>query len=194
MPATSAPPPPMLFAFREMRLFQALLAMVALASGVGTAFTAKGFSDSHNVLLLLLTVFLGLIFVWMFSATLKAPTSFVAITEDRTRIRFGSFVDTVVANSNIAGAEMAKHWLPAGIGVRTNFRGDVALVSTTGAVARLTFRQPVRIWLIPRLIPLKAHRLTLSVRNPQKLVERFATPSPVPARVGGAKQKRQRGS
>ncbi len=194
MPATPAPPPPMLFAFREMRLFQALLAMVALASGVGTAFSAKGFSDSHNVLLLLLTVVLGLLFVWMFSATLKAPTSFVAITEDRTRIRFGSFVDTVVANSNIVGAEMAKHWLPAGIGLRTNFRGDVALVSTTGEVARLVFRQPVRIWLIPRLIPLRARRLTLSVRNPQKLVERFGVPSPAPVRAGRAKQKRQRGS
>jgi len=184
----------MLFAFREMRLFQALLAMAALASGVGTAFAAKGFSDSHNPLLLLLTVLLGLMFVWMFSATLKAPTSFVAITEERTRIRFGSFVDTVVANSNIAGAEMTKHWLPAGIGLRTNFRGDVALVSTTGEVARLIFRQPVRIWLIPRLIPLRAYRLTLSVRNPQKLVERFSTPSPAPVKAGRAKQKRQRGS
>jgi hypothetical protein len=194
MPATPAPPPPMIFAFREMRLFQALLAMVALASGVGTAFAAKGFSDSHNVLLLLLTVFLGLVFVWMFSATLKAPTSFVAITEDRTRIRFGSFVDTVVANSNIAGAEMAKHWLPAGVGVRTNFRGDVALVSTTGEVARLIFRQPIRVWLIPRLIPLRAQRLTVSVRNPQKLVERFGVPLPAPAKAVRAKQKRQRGS
>lgn len=183
----------MLFAFREMRLFQALLAMAALASGVGTAFAAKGFSDTHNPLLMVGAVFLGLIFVWMFSATLKAPTSFVAITEERTRIRFGSFVDTVVANSNIAGAEMAKHWLPAGIGLRTNFRGDVALVSTTGEVARLTFREPVRIWLIPRLIPLHARRLTLSVRNPQKFVERYGAPSPAPAKTGRAKRKRQRG-
>ena len=183
----------MLFAFREMRLFQALLALVALASGVGTAFAAKAYSDSSNPLWIALAILLGLVFVWMFSATLRAPTSFVAIGDDATRIRFGGFVDTRMPNSNVLGAEMCRHWLPAGIGVRTNFRGDVALVSTTGEAARLVLRQPVRIWVIPRLLPVRARRLTLSVRNPQKLVERFGAPAPAPVKPG-AKRKRQRGS
>lgn len=184
----------MLFAFREMRLFQSLLALAALATGVGTAFAAKALSDERSLLALALTIFLGLMFAWMFSATLKAPTSFVAISDERTRIRFSAFVDTVIANSNIAGADVAKHWLPAGIGLRTNFRGDVALVSTVGEVARLTFRQPVRIWLIPRILPVKARRLSLSVRNPQKLVDRFGAPTPAPAKAGGVNQKGRRGS
>lgn len=198
MASTPAPPPPMLFGFREIRLFQALLALAALSSGIGAVFAAKWFSDNRSPFLLLLTGCLALVFLWMFGATLKAPTSFVAISEDRTRIRFANFVDTIIANSNVAGADIARHWLPAGIGLRTNFRGDVALVSTTGEVARLTFRQPVRIWLIPRLIPLRVRRLSLSVRNPQKLVERFEQPSPqpspAPVKAVRAKQKRQRGS
>jgi len=183
----------MLFAFRDMRWFQALLAFATLASGVGTAFAAKAFSDDSNPLLLALTIFLGLVFVWMFSATLRAPTSFVAISEDVTRIRFGGFLDTRMANSNILGAELANHRLPAGIGLRTNFRGDVALVSTTGKAVRLVLRDPIRVWVIPRVLPVRARRLTLTVLHPERLVERFGAPTTAPAKAA-AKQKRQRGS
>ena len=65
----------MLFAFREMRLFQSLLALAALGAGVGTAFAAKGFSDTRNPLLMVLAVGLGLLFVWMFSATALATSA-----------------------------------------------------------------------------------------------------------------------
>ena len=184
----------MLFAFRGIRVLQVILAVAALWTGVGTAIMAKVYADEGSIWLALATVALGLSFVWLFAATLKAPTSFVAISNERTRIRFGGFVDVIVANSNIAGAAMAKHRLIGGLGVRTDFRGDVALVSATGDVAMLSFREPVRIWVIPRVLPAKARRLSLSVRNPEKLVERFGTPTPAPARTAGPNQKRRRGS
>lgn len=183
----------MIFAFRGVRGFQVLLAVIALVCGVGATFLLKKVADGDGALLLLPAIVLGLVFLWAFGATLRVPTSFVAITSERTRIRFAGFVDTVISNDNIVGARVKNRNILGGIGVRTNFNGDVALVTTWGQVAELVLRQPIRVWLIPRLIPLRAQRLTLSLRNPQKLADRFGAPSNVsPARGGG--KTRQRGS
>lgn len=181
----------MLFAFRGVRGFQVLLAVIALVCGVASTLLLKKVADGDGVLLLLPAAFLGLVFLWAFATTLRVPTSFVAITSERTRIRFAGFVDTVVSNDNIAGARLKRRSILGGIGVRTNFNGEVALVTTWGDVAEVTFRQPIRVWLIPRVIPLRALRLTLSLRNPEKLVDRFGAPSiAAPQRSGGKTRKR----
>jgi hypothetical protein len=183
----------MIFAFRGVRGFQVLLALITLVCGVATVYLLKKVADGDGALLVLPALMLGLVFIWAFSTALRIPTSFVAITAERTRIRFAGFVDTVLANENIVGARVTRRSILGGIGVRTNFSGDVALVTTWGEVAQLQFRQPIRVWLVPRLIPLKAQRLTLSLRNPQKLADRFGPPAnPAPARGGG--KTRQRGS
>jgi len=178
-----------------MRMFQALLAVIALVTGVGTVFSLKAVSDSSAWPLLVAPVLLGLAFVWAFGATLRAPTSYVAISDTGTRIRFAGFVDTVVANGNIVGARLMRWPLLGGLGVRTAFLGDVALASAWGEAAELTFREPVRVWLVPRVIPVKARRLTLTVRNPEKMVERFGLGSgggaSLPTR--GARKMRSRG-
>lgn len=183
----------MIFAFRGVRAFQVILAFIALVCGVGATVLLKVVADGEGLILLLPAAALGLVFFWSFSATLRVPTSFVAITAERTRIRFAGFVDTVVSNDNIAGARLKRRNFLGGLGVRTNFSGEVALATAFGEAAEITFRQPIRVWLIPRLIPLRAERLTLSLRNPQKLVERFGAPSSSqPAKRGG--KTRQRGS
>lgn len=192
---TSATKPghaPMLFAFRGIRVLQILLALVALAAGVGAVFALKVFTDQGYLWQLLLAVLLGLAFLWMFGAALRAPTSYVAITDERTRIRFAGFLDTVVDNRNILGARLANHSLLGGIGLRTNFRGEVSLVSATGPVTMLYFREPLRIWVIPRLLPVKAYRLKLSVLHPARMAERYGPPKNAPA-GSGAKKTRQRG-
>ena len=186
----------MLFAFRGIRMFQVVLALIALACGLGATIALKGVADGRGILLLLPAVILGIVFLWAFAAALRAPTSFVAITPERTRIRFAGLVDTVIANNDVAGARLVKRNIFGGIGVRTNFSGDVALVSTWGEVVEVTLRNPLRVWLVPKVIPLHATRLTLSLRNPQKLVDRFGAPS-APARMAPAasgRKTRQRGS
>jgi len=185
----------MLFAFRGVRMFQVLLALIALACGVGATLALKGVADGQGILLILPAIILGMVFLWAFSATLRAPTSFVAVTPERTRIRFAGLIDTVISNKDVAGARLVRRNILGGIGVRTNFSGDVALVTTWGEVAELTLRNPVRVWLVPRIIPLRATRLTLSLRNPQKLVDRFGAPSaPSPTALAGVGGKRkQRG-
>ena len=158
-------------------MFQALLSLIALATGVAAVVLLKAVADNKGLLLLVPAVLAGLGFLWAFATTLRAPTSFVAVAEERTRIRFAGFVDTVVANKDIVGVRVVRRNILGGIGVRTNFRGDVALVSTWGNVAEVTFRKPIRVWLIPRLLPIRASRLQVSVRNPERLAERFVSPA-----------------
>lgn len=166
-----------------------LLAVAGLACGVGAVFALKAFADGGTWVLLVAGAILGLTFSWLFAATLRIPTSFVAISDERTRIRFGGFVDTVVANKDIVGAELTNWPLLGGLGVRTNFRGDVALTAAWGTAVRVTFRTPIRIWVIPRLWPARAQRLTLSLRNPQKFVERFGPPVASPPESATRKMK-----
>ena len=186
----------MLFAFRGIRMFQVLLAIIALACGVGATVALKGVANGQGILLLLPAFILGLVFLWAFAATLRAPTSFVAVTPERTRIRFAGLVDTVISNNDVAGARLVRRNILGGIGLRTNFSGDVALVSTWGEVVEISLRKPLRVWLVPKLVPLHATRLTLSLRNPQKLVDRFGV-SPAPSQGAptlSGRKTRQRGS
>ena len=167
----------MLFGFRGIRAFQVILSIAALLSGIGAVISLKIFADDRTWVFLPLAMLLGLVFLWLFSTTLRAPTSLLAVDlgeKRRTRIRFAGFVDTVIDNRDILGVRLRHTNVLYGVGVRTNFGGDVALLSTWGDAAELTLRNPIRIWLIPRLIPLRARRLTLSIRNPEKLVAQFA--------------------
>ncbi len=187
----------MLFGFRGIRVFQVFLALVALASGVGAALCLKAFSDGRGLAYIILAVWLGVVFLWAFATALRAPTSFVAVAPERTRIRFAGFIDTVVDNRDILGVSVLRQRPFSGVGVRTNFRGDVSLLSAWGNVAEVTLRTPVRAWLIPGLLPLKATRLRLSIRHPEKLVERFgapraASPAPPAARKMRTGRKRAR--
>jgi len=162
-----------LFGFRGIRFLQVVVAVATAALGVGCAVALKAASDSGAAAAFIPAVILGLAFIWLFGMTLRLPTSFIAVGDERTRIRFGGFVDVIVPNTDIVGARMARHPTIGGLGVRTNFRGVVVLTAATGDVAELELRNPVRVWIIPRLWRVRARKLVVGVRNPQKLVDRF---------------------
>jgi len=164
----------MLFAFRGIRVFQVLLALIALVTGVGAVMIAIQVADGAGGILIIPGVVLLFVFGWAFMGALRAPTSFVAITEERTRIRFAGFVDTVVATHDITSAREVRWHLLGGIGIRTNFGGKVALVTATGTAVELSLSNPIRVAVIPGILRVRADRLTLSVKNPQRMVERFA--------------------
>jgi len=170
-----------IFAFRGIRAFQLLFAVVTLGAGVGAVLLVRTASDG-TTLALVPAVVLGLLFLFAFSVALRAPTAFLAVSDERTRLRFPPFVDTVFANSDIAGVRLVRRGVASGLGVRANFRGDVALATAWGTAAEISLRRPIRIWLLPKLIPLRATRLQLSLKNPHKLADRF----PAPARPAGA--------
>lgn len=170
----AAPNAPMIFAFRGIRVFQVILVLIALATGVGAVLLARQVADGDGSILVVPGVVLLFVFGWSFMGALRAPTSFVAITDERTRIRFAGFVDTVVATGDITSVVPVRWSLFGGIGIRTNFGGKVALVTAVGAAVEMELRNPIRVSVIPGLLRVKASRLTLSVKNPQRMVERFA--------------------
>lgn len=185
----------MLLVFRGIRAFQILLAVATLAEGIMAVVFLKSYVDGTGVIFLPIAALLGLAFLWTFAAALRAPTSFVAVAipEGRTRIRFAGFVDTVIDNRNIVGARMVRWSFIGGLGVRTNFSGDVALASAWGEAVELTFKSPIRVWLIPRVLPLRAQRLSLSLRNGQKLADHFGGPNLSSPAKASARNMNRRG-
>lgn len=188
---TQPGPVPLLFGFRGIRFLQVVVAIAAASIAIGGVITVVEYRETRDVPLLLLAALFGVLFLWLFAVALRLPTSFVAISPDRMRIRFGGFVDTIVETSDVAGAQLVNWRWWHGIGVRTGFGGDVALVAGWGPAAELTLKRPIRVWLIPRIWRIKATRVVMSVRNPHKMVERFC---PVPAQATGrsaSKRKRR---
>ena len=186
----------MLFVFRAIRAFQAMLAGLTLASGIIAVVALKACTDGSGRWYLAVAIVLGLVFLWAFAAALRAPTSFVAVAvpEGRTRIRFAGFVDTVVDNRNILGARMVRHGFPRGLGVRTNFAGNVALATAWGDAVELTFAVPMRVWLIPQILPVKARTLTLSLKNGHLLAEHFGPPATASPSTSPARKMNRRGT
>lgn len=183
----SPPPAPLLFGFRGIRALQAVIAVGAGAIAIGGVVLLKAYMDESSPFLLIMAVVFAVIFIWMFGLALRLPTSFVAVSPERMRIRYGGFVDTIVDTHDVAGARLVNWSWWKGLGVRTSFGGDVALVAAWGGAAEVTLKRPIRVWLIPRVWPVKATRVVLSVRNPQKLVERFGPP---PAAAPARKKRR----
>lgn len=165
----------MLFVFRGTRFLQIVLALFTLVMGVSCVLYLNLYSDDGAIFAALIAIVFGGLAVMGFALALRMPTSFVAIADDKTRIRFGGFADSVILNSDVVGARLVKHPVWGGLGVRTNFGGTVALVSAWGEVAELDLKSPMKVWIIPKLWPIKAKKLRLSVRNPQKLVDRYTT-------------------
>jgi hypothetical protein len=164
-------------------LLQVLIAIGAMGVAIGGVVMLKSYLDGEGAWLLLLAVVFGILFLWMFGIALRLPTSFVAVSQDRMRIRFGGFVDSIVETSEVSGARLIDWRWWRGLGVRTAFSGDISLVGAWGPVAEVTLKRPVRVWLIPRLWRISATRVVLGVRNPHKLVERFGSAPVAPARI-----------
>lgn len=191
--ATDPGPAPLLFGFRGIRGLQIIVVVAAGAMAIAGTLMLRSYLDSQNVLEMLLAILFAVIFIWLFGMAIRLPTSFVAVSPDRMRIRFGGFVDTIMETKDVAGAQLVvwKWW--RGIGVRTFFSGDVALVAAWGPAVEVTLRRPIRVWLIPKLLPVKATRVVLSVRNPHKMVERFGPVTNAPAAANSKRKAARRG-
>lgn len=189
---TNPAPVPLLFGFRGIRALQVVLAIAAGSLAIGGVFILKSYIDGEGVFLLVLAVVFGLLFLWMFAMAVRLPTSFVAISPERMRIRFGGFVDEIVETKDVAGAQLVDWRWWRGLGVRTGGGSAVAFVAAWGPAAEVTLKRPIRVWVIPRIWRKKATTVVLSVRNPQKMVERFGPVKSEPAKsLVSSKRKRR---
>ncbi|MEX2081684.1 MAG: hypothetical protein WEC33_08715 [Dehalococcoidia bacterium] len=185
----------MLFGFRWIRGFQVLLAIASGVVAIGAAASLKLWSDGGGWWQLAAGILLGLIFVWLFAAALRAPTSFVAVDleQARTRIRMPPFIDTVIPHDDIERVAIVHRGWWWGLGVRPNFQ-EVALLTAWGEAAQFTLRRKVRVWLIPRLIPVRTTTLTVSIRNPRLLANKLGGTLEESPRPKRARRMAKRGS
>lgn len=168
-----------------MLAFQTILIAAALALGAGAIGTVTAFLDSRSFISLLPTAVMAATFVLLCRLAFQMPASRVSVEPDGTRIRFGSFIDTHIPAGGILSARAAKHPWWGGLGVRTWFGSTVVLATAPGEVAELELKDPVRVWLLPRVFGLKAQRLRVSVERPGELVRHFPSPA-----SGAAPKKR----
>jgi hypothetical protein len=57
------------------------------------------------------------------------------------------------------------------------------LVTAAGTCAQFELAEPLRVWVIPGILPIRARRLRLSVRHPERLIAHFQPPATA-ARAG----------
>lgn len=91
--------------------------------------------------------------------------SFVEIGEEGLRIQLGVIFDETIPLSEISRVEMTEWKIIGGLGVRTNLKDMVAVVTTAGPVADLWFWTPRRLPVIPRIYYVRAQHLLVSPEN-----------------------------
>jgi hypothetical protein len=88
--------------------------------------------------------------------------SYVDLDDKGVRIKLGVLFDETVALNDISRVRETQWSLLGGIGVRTNLKDMVAVVTKTGPVAELSLWRPIRLPVIPQLYYVRAQRLLVS--------------------------------
>ncbi len=92
--------------------------------------------------------------------------AFVEIGDADLRVKLGVLFDEMIPLSEVARVRETEWRFLGGLGVRTNLKDMIAVVTTIGPVAELSFWRPLRLPVIPRVYYVRAQRLLVS---PQEL-------------------------
>jgi hypothetical protein len=88
--------------------------------------------------------------------------AFAEVSEQGLRIKLGVLFDEKIPLSDIARVTTTNWNLLGGLGVRTNLKDMVAVVTGTGQVADIQLWRPIRLPVIPKLYHVRALRLIVS--------------------------------
>lgn len=174
---TEVPPGGGTFAFRGVRGMQALLVVSAAAMVAGIAGMVWAVVAEGAWFLLATAALLVMVLAYLVQLLVQLPGACVTVTETEVYVRFPGAVDATMPRSNVLSAGLANHRWWQGLGIRTDLAGTVMLATATGSCAQLELAQPLRVWVIPRILPIRARRLRLSVRDPGRLVAHFEAPA-----------------
>ena len=100
----------------------------------------------------------------------RDSNSYVAIEEDRLRVRFGWFFNETFALSDIEDVETMRWPWYYGLGWRSDLVGLVGLVASFHGVIAVRFRQRQRVAGIIPFMKLRCDRLAVSLREPEELI------------------------
>lgn len=88
--------------------------------------------------------------------------AFVHAGETQLRVKLGALFDETLDWSRFSGVEKSEWPLLGGLGVRVDLKARIAVVTTSGPVAQLTFREPVKLPLLPKILRIPARALVVS--------------------------------
>lgn len=168
------PPDGGTFVFRGVRPMQLLLVVSSVAMAVGAAGMAVAAVTEEALPLLVPAAVLLATIAYLVMMVLRLPAACVVVADREVYVRFPGAVDTVMPRSNVVSAGLAKHRWWQGLGIRTDFAGTVMLATVTGNLPQFELAEPLRVWVIPRILPIRARCLRVSVRDPERLVAHFA--------------------
>lgn len=156
----------MIFPLANPRILQYLLYLVSVASVViavvaSVAEAREGWRWSALPGTLIGFAAGGLL-AWL---ARQVGDSFAEVGNGVLRVRMGRLFDQTVPLSQIREVREANHPLWGGLGIRTDFVGTVAVVTTAGKVAEVEFRGPQRLPVIPGVLKINAKRLRVSVAD-----------------------------
>ncbi|MGD8867644.1 MAG: hypothetical protein PVI01_08430 [Gemmatimonadales bacterium] len=88
--------------------------------------------------------------------------AFVELREEDLRIKLGVLFDEVIPLREISRVREMEWSLLGGLGIRSNLRNWVAVVTTTGPVAEIFLWRPIRLPVIPRVYHVRAQKVMVS--------------------------------
>ncbi len=91
--------------------------------------------------------------------------SFVEIGDETLRVKMGVLFDEAIPLTDVARVKETQWSLLGGLGVRSNLKDWVAVVSKTGPVADIYFWRPIRLPVIRHVYHVEAQRLIVSPEN-----------------------------
>jgi hypothetical protein len=131
--------------------------------------------------LLVTAGFLAAVTAYLAWMVARLPNASVIVSDECVRFSFPGAIDAAVPRSNVRSVELANQRWWQGLGIRTDLVGTVMLATAPGQSAQFELAGPLRVWVIPRILPIRARRLRVSVDDPGRLVALFAPASPTDA-------------
>jgi hypothetical protein len=107
--------------------------------------------------------------VFLIPFGVSSRRAYAQVHDGKLHVRFGPMFDEQIAVENIEEAAEARWPRWAGVGLRTNFRGTVGLISSYGKIVKLTFKEPIDVHLF--VVPFKCRSLYVSLEDPDAFLK-----------------------
>ncbi|UCF18442.1 MAG: hypothetical protein JSU87_10880 [Gemmatimonadota bacterium] len=91
--------------------------------------------------------------------------AYVELDGEKLRVKLGVLFDEVIPLNDISRVRQADWPLLGGLGVRTNMRDLVAVVTRPGPVAEISLWRPYRLPVIPHVYWVRAQRILVSPKD-----------------------------
>lgn len=94
--------------------------------------------------------------------------AFVELNDDNLHIRLGVLFDETIPLNEVSRVQEIKWSILGGLGIRTNMKNWVAIVTTPGPIAEISLWRPIRLPVIPHVYHVRAQKVLVS---PERLDE-----------------------